>query len=166
MATALVGAMKSSADEYRAVHREPAWRARANFVIAAEIGGSRSHPEREQLWAKQIGDFRFELCCIPFFVYDLALGDEVETDQHYVVRELVKASGHCTFRVWFGESKNCSIQEEVVDMAKGLGCEWEWSSANLLAIDAATAALAKKLADYLYARQTAGHLMYETGLTS
>jgi hypothetical protein len=158
--------MKSSADEYRAVHPEPVWRARANFLVAADIGGNQSHREREQLWVKQVSDFRFELCCIPFFVYDLALGDEVETDQHYIIRKLVRPSGHHTFRVWFGESKNPSTQEEVVDMAKGLGCEWEWSSTNLLAIDAATASLAQELADYLYARQTAGDLTYETGRTS
>jgi hypothetical protein len=37
----------------------------------------------EQLWARQVGDRHFELCCIPYFVYDLALGDVVEIDADY-----------------------------------------------------------------------------------
>jgi len=72
MTAALVGGMKSNANDCIAIHLEPAWRARANFIIAAEIGGTALRPEREQLWARQTDEFCFELCCIPFFVYDLA----------------------------------------------------------------------------------------------
>lgn len=158
--------MKFPTNEYTAVHPEPVWRARANFIVAADIGGTQSRRKREQLWAQQVSEYRFQLCCIPFFVYDLALGDEVETDKHFVIRKLVKASGHYTFRAWFGESKNPLAREDVLDTIRRLGCESEWSSTNLLAIDAATATLAQELADYLHARQTAGDLMYETGRTS
>jgi hypothetical protein len=52
-----------------------------------------------------------------------------------------------------------------VNKANALACDWELSSANLLGIDAATETVAQELTDYLYARQTAGHLMYETGRT-
>jgi hypothetical protein len=42
-----------------AVHQEPVWRDRSNFVIAVEIpfGGE---TKTEQLWARQIDDHRFE----------------------------------------------------------------------------------------------------------
>ena len=33
--------------------------------------------EWEQLWGKEVGPQRCIVCCIPFFVYDVALGDEV-----------------------------------------------------------------------------------------
>ena len=78
VAAALVGRIKSNANDYTAIHLEPAWRARANFIIAAEIGGTALRPEREQLWARQTDEFCFELCCIPFFVYDLALAMKYE----------------------------------------------------------------------------------------
>ena len=48
------------------------------------------------------------MCCIPFFVFDLALGDVVATSpregRKYVVDKVVEPSGRYVFRVWFGES--------------------------------------------------------------
>src|SRR5947209_2116831 len=61
-----------------AVHSEPVWRDRSNFIIAAEVLGG-GDTRTEQLWARQVDEHRFEVCCIPFFVYDVALGDVVVT---------------------------------------------------------------------------------------
>jgi hypothetical protein len=48
------------------------------------------------------------LCCIPFFLYDIALGDVVRTsaqgDRRYVLESVVSPSGRHVFGVWFGES--------------------------------------------------------------
>lgn len=41
---------------------------------------------------------------VPFFVRDLALGDEVETNADLVLGRVIQPSGHVTFRVWFGGS--------------------------------------------------------------
>lgn len=141
--------MSSDRSEYVAVYTEPVWRDRANFIIMAEIQEQTPSPEREQLWVKQLESFRFELCCIPFFAYDLALGDEVETDAQYLIRRIVKDSGHYAFRAWFGESDDLSAQDDVVVKVRDLKCALEWSSANLLAIDAPNETLAQKVADYL-----------------
>ena len=54
-----------SEERVPAVHAAPVWREKANFIIRALL------PERdrsEQLWARQIGDQRFEVCRIPFFM--------------------------------------------------------------------------------------------------
>lgn len=155
--------------DYEAVHQAPVWRERANFIIAADLAQDVEHHERrewEQLWARRIQDFRFELCCIPFFVYDLALGDEVETNEEYVIQRVVKPSGHYTFRVWFGESNAPTVRDEVTEMVQRLGCELEWSSKNLLAIDAATDTLAQAIADFLNERAQIKGLTYETGRTN
>lgn len=149
--------------DYEAVHENPVWRDKANFIIAAYLGEKDGRSEWEQLWARRLDDRRFSLCCIPFFAYDLALGDEVATDGNYVVQRVVKASGQCTFRVWFGSSTYPGIKDEVLQQAEGLGIQLEWSSDNLLAISANNDEQAQQLADYLYARQNAGDLMYETG---
>lgn len=66
----------SPTGERFSVHREPVWRDRANFVVNAPL------PEEgryEQLWSRQLSDDCFEVCCIPFFLYDVALGDVVQT---------------------------------------------------------------------------------------
>jgi hypothetical protein len=153
------------AGDYEARHTEPVWRNRANFVIAADIASTPDKREWEQLWARQIADTRFEICCIPFFAYDLALGDEVETDGDHVLRRVVKPSGHFTFRVWFGNSADPTDRDRVMEIIRRRGCEHEWSSENLLAIDAPTLDKAQAVADTLAALQQEGQVTFETGRT-
>jgi len=143
-----------------AVHQEPAWRNRSDFIIAAEIpagGGTKT----EQLWARRIDQYRFEICCIPFFVYDLALGDVVDTDLDHIIQRVVKPSGRYVFRVWFGESFH--PRDEIAEQIKGLGSVIEWSSPNLLAVDAVDEEHAKLVADFLHEREQQGQLFYEAG---
>lgn len=140
-----------------AVHEAPVWRDRANFVIGAQL------PEEgraEQLFARQLSDRRFEICCIPFFVYDLALGDVVETDESYNVTSVVQPSGRFVFRVWFGESFH--PRHPVADELSAHGALLEWSSDNLLAVDAADEVAAQEIADYLAAEERAERLAFET----
>ncbi len=125
-----------------------------------------SKNEWEQLWAIRLGDKRFCIGCIPFFAFDLALGDEVETDENYVIQRVIKESGHYTFRVWFGNSTDQEIKNEVLKFMDNLPVELEWSSANLLAISAPDPSQAKQVADYLYTQQSMEYLIYETGRTT
>jgi hypothetical protein len=149
------------------VHLNPIWRAKANFLIGAwcyEVKNSATR-DREQIWSRKILSERFEICCIPFFVYDLALGDEVETEaegefQHMISR-VVKPSGHSTFRVWFGETASPTIREEVTKDISDLNCLMEWYSTNLLGVDAPSDNHAQALANYLHQKE----LIYETGRT-
>lgn len=116
---------------------------------------------------KQVGDDRFEVCCIPFFIYDLALGDFVETsprgDRKYVVSKVVQPSGRYVFRVWLGES--FQPRDEIAQGLMSLGSLIEWASSNLLAVDAADQGHAQRVADFLADCESAGHLVYETGRT-
>jgi hypothetical protein len=151
-------------------HEDPVWRERANFIIAARINteDTSARWKWEQLWAKQISEDHFEICCIPFYVHDLALGDVVETglegEERYVIQRVIKQSGHYTFRVWFTDpDARETVPEEIVR----LGCliEWRWSTSNFLAIDASTDILAQTIANLLYEREQLGYLEYETGRT-
>ncbi len=159
----------SSSDREFVVHLSPVRRDRADFIVHAGLddGG----PLRfEQLWTRQISDTRFELCCIPFFVHDLALGDEIETEstaeRRYVFVRVTKPSGGSTFRAWFGESDHPRAREELVEASQAGSWLFEWSSENLLAIDAAGPERAQELADLLVERQRRGDLIYETGRTA
>ena len=147
-----------SAQRVDAVHDAPVWRDRADFVIGAPLP---EEERAEQLWARQVGDQRFEICCIPFFLYDVALGDVVETDSNYDLARVVERSGRFVFRVWFGKAFH--PRQEVADELTELGALLEWSSANLLAVDAAGEANAQRIADYLAEQEGAGRLMFETG---
>jgi hypothetical protein len=94
VATALVATVKPK--RVNAVHEGPVWRDRANFIVGAPLS---EEGRAEQLWARQLGGERFEICCIPFFVYDLALGDVVETDAAQNIVRVVEPSGRFVFRI-------------------------------------------------------------------
>ncbi len=147
--------------EFReATHGEPVWRDRADFIIAVRLTDS-SEVETEQLWGRRVDEFLFEICCIPFFAYDLALGDMVETDDNYLVQRVLKASGRGVFRVWFGDSFH--PRDETADLLVALGATLEWSSPNLLAVDAANERMASEVSRVLFERERLGYLSYETG---
>jgi Domain of unknown function (DUF4265) len=154
------------ADDWK-VHQTPVWKYRANFIIDMIV---EEEPDGrkvwEQLWSEETGENLFKLCCIPFFVYDLNFGDEVETrseaEQRYVVNRVVKRSEHYTFRVWFGGSDNPAARDEVMDEVERQGWLFEWYSKNLLAISVEFAR-AQDVADYLHGHQMSGAFAYETG---
>jgi len=144
-----------------AVHPEPVWRERSDFIIGAPL----PEPGRsEQLWARKLGEHRFEVCCVPFFLYDVALGDVVTTDAAYDLVEVQVRSGRSVLRAWFGESPLGRAERDAVaaDLAAAGGL-LEWSSPNLLAVDAADAAVADAVTARLTAREDRGHLVFEVG---
>lgn len=141
-------------------HQEPVWRAKSDFIIGIAIDPVDTEFASEQLWAKRHSDDLFELCCIPFFTYDLALGDIVRTDSGYNVVELVLRSGHHTFRLdlrGVSEQRRSAITGQLTEM----GALLEWSSQNFLAVDA-DPANGQEVNDYLE-RQYLEGLNFERG---
>jgi hypothetical protein len=153
--------MKYQAGEYEAIHPSPVWRDRANFIFAAHLGMKGGKNEWEQLWGQEVAPRRLIVCCIPFFVYDVALGDEVEIDANFVFQQVVRSSGQATFRVWFG-GQDTTMRQELVGEIEAMKPLMEWSSENLLALSVADAE-AQRLADCLHLREQRGLLQYETG---
>jgi hypothetical protein len=144
-----------------AIHSEPIWRDRANFIIATAIDSGNTDFATEQLWARRVDDSHFELCCIPFFAYDLALGDVVETDNTYMVRRVSTESGRYVFRVHFGDSPY--PRDEIACELTARGALLEPSSTNLLAVDARDRVHAERVAAFLQEQEDLGRLIYETG---
>jgi hypothetical protein len=148
-------------------HLNPVWGERANFILGASCSRfSTEEPQiREQLWGRKISEYKFEICCIPFFVYDVSLGDEVVTNKDYWITEVVKRSGYFTYRVWFGNIPDTTIRDNVIEKANYWNCLFEWYSGNLLAIAAPSLNSAHLMADFLDEKQQSGYLVYESGQT-
>ena len=91
------------------------------------------------------------------------MGDVVETDSDFMARGVSTRSGRHVFRVYFGRSAH--PREEITQQLESLGALLEWSSANLLAVDAGDQAHAQVVADFLQEREELGQLLYETGKT-
>src|SRR5471032_373547 len=92
-------------------HGAPAWGGQANFVLQIRIAtGDEAFdatPRYEQAWVRHAGDDLYQVCCIPFFLYDLALGDVLKVttiEGAPVVQGVAERSGHHTFRAWFGKT--------------------------------------------------------------
>jgi hypothetical protein len=60
-------------------NRDPIWRDRSDFIIGADFSNYSDGATTEMLWARQVRDDAFKLCCISFFVFNPALGDVVRT---------------------------------------------------------------------------------------
>jgi hypothetical protein len=155
------------------IHPDPIWGEKANFglQIRIETGDARldAEPRYEQLFVKQRADDLYEVCCIPFFLYDVSLGDVLKVTTHDgapVVEGVVEPSGHHTFRVWFGRVFMPVARDTVIDELSTLpGVLMEWFSPNLLGLDAENDDVARMLARFLETAMSRGQLQYETGRT-
>jgi len=144
-----------------ATHSDPVWRSRSDFIVAATINPGETEVETEQLWARRVDESRVELCCIPFFLYDVALGDILVVDAEFIYQSVAERSGRYVFRAWFGESTYpADVMERGLLEVEAL---FEWSSKNLVAIDARDADHAQLVADFLQDLQDRGELIFETG---
>jgi Domain of unknown function (DUF4265) len=149
--------------DYEACHAAPAWRDRADFIIAADISEDSRHREWEQIWAKKLGEHTFELCCVPFFTYGMALGDVVETNGAYVIQRIIKQSGQRTVRIWFGSSPSATPREGLQQALSGPGMNVEWHSDNLLALSISREEDYQAVIRLLEQYEHLGHLTFELG---
>lgn len=145
-----------------AVHHDPIWRDRADFILQARLDEPESY---EQLWVKRVADDEFEVCCIPFFLYDVALGDRVRSradgQWSHLLDSVVEDAGHYGFRAYFS-SQALKERETVVAALVELGALVEFSSENMIAVDARDQAHAQIVADYLLAAERDLGVVYET----
>lgn len=73
---------------------------------------------------------------------------------------VVEPSGRFVFRVWFGEAVH--PRQEIADELVELGALLEWSSTNLLAVDASDEAPAQAIADHMAEQERLNRLIFET----
>lgn len=164
VAPGVVGASMSAAAEQSSTHADPVWRERANFIINAplpEAGRS------EQLWTKKVGGSQLETCCIPFVLYDLALGDTVATAPQGG-RQIRPESGVAqvwayVFRCYF--ERPVPLSRRGGQAVEAFGVQIEWPSPSLLAIDVVGAS-AQAVAEVLHGLEQQERLVYETGKTA
>ena len=84
-----------------AAHENPVRRPVPSFMLRVSLNDLDGEENYEQLWAKRLGEDRFEVSCIPFFAYDLALGDIVRADAGtgYAVQSVERRSGNGVVRI-------------------------------------------------------------------
>jgi hypothetical protein len=139
-------------------HSSPVWREKSNAIVQAKMEDDAGS---EQLWCRALGDETFEVCCIPFYLHDLALGDIIVAPEFHF-QKVVKPSGRFVFRVYLREDQH-KWREALETQLREISALFEWYSAGLLSIDAPDLKQAETISGWLLDNQRRGLLTYETG---
>ena len=93
----------------------------------------------ETLGAVSLGDGRYRIDNVPFFAYNVSLGDVVEATGKRLprVQRVVEKSGHRTLRAAFSEEEGVEgpTARPLIEAIERLGCGYEGFAPMLLAID-------------------------------
>lgn len=139
----------------------------ADSTVWFAFGGDEDGPKWEGLLAARDDAGTAMVLSVPFFVYDLALGDEVSTVESaegaLVAETPMRRSGDLTFRVVFEGDADERWQELMRDL-EPWSCWFDVRSPRFVAISAPSEH-AQAVADYLHGREQRGELQYETGQT-
>ncbi|MFI2378775.1 DUF4265 domain-containing protein [Streptomyces sp. NPDC018964] len=118
-------------------HEDPAWRGEKNYMAMADLARFDLDGMLEQLWLRELAEGAgYEVCCIPFYVYGLALGDVVGKSEADTIDRLISKSGRRVLRVLFTEPRPAgdsrAALRSAVDSADLLS---EWNGDRHVAID-------------------------------
>ncbi|MFD8389880.1 DUF4265 domain-containing protein [Streptomyces sp. NPDC059680] len=130
-------------------HESPAWRDEKNYMAMVDLAPFDLPGMLEQLWLREVGvEGSYEVCCIPFYAYGLALGDVVEKGESETVNRFVRKSGRRVLRVLFAEPRplmdSRSALRRAVDSA---GLLSEWNGDRHVAIDVPDVAVMQSIFD-------------------
>lgn len=120
-----------------AAHSNPVRRPVPSFMLRASLDDIEGEENYEQLWTKRVGDDRFEVSCIPFFVYDLALGDIVRADAGtgYVIQSVEHRSGNGVVRIAVKRREDVdSVHLRLHDLLGRLEYLHEWFAPGYVAV--------------------------------
>lgn len=150
-------------------HPQPVWGERADFALQLRIETGNptldNPPRYEELPVQSLGDGFYRICCVPFFLYDLALGDVLKIGDGQL-QGVADESGHHTFRAYFGRAFMPAARSVLIDeLAIMPGVVTEWYSDDLLGLSAENDAVANELSRWLETAMSRGQLQYETGRT-
>src|SRR5438876_694209 len=81
----------------------------AEYPVLLSFEGNSSYEVVEYLWCRPLSDASFELCCIPFAAYNLALGDQIILElvesRFYTVTGVGVRSENATYRIWIADDR-------------------------------------------------------------
>lgn len=145
-----------------AIHSSPAWQSKANFLIRADLGNYGMPGRIEQLWVRKLSDNTFQLCCIPFFTYGVALGDIVETDDNLFFRRVASKEGHKILRgAVINKEKVVELHELIHNYLEQLALSNEWYAPGYFAVDLPSINQDEELFIFMQKLADTGDLSYE-----
>ncbi|MBO0879741.1 MAG: DUF4265 domain-containing protein [Mycobacterium sp.] len=119
-------------------HDDPVWRGRANFILMADLSSSGMPGRWEQLWAQKTGDNGLILCCIPFFAYGIALGDEISANPgsefEWVMDRVIEDAGDVAVRAALVSDDWSKVADSLIRYVEQVGLPWEIHNQRYVAV--------------------------------
>ncbi|WP_042365848.1 DUF4265 domain-containing protein [Streptacidiphilus neutrinimicus] len=147
------------------VHEDPVGRTATNYIARADLAPFGLDGQVEQLWLKAVNDGSYEVACIPFSVYGLALGDTVLLNEHDYVSEIVKAAWHRTLRLLFVPGLPPAHLRQAAEAIRAevnaAGLLSEWNGDRFVAVDVPPNTEPARLFAVMEAAVDAGHAFWE-----
>lgn len=139
-------------------HVHPAWKDKADYIFRCKIATNDARDEWEQMWGKVVGENTFIVCCIPFFLYGLSIGDKVIIDGAEEF-EIIEKSANTTIRIWTGDA-NPDVIEDIVSNALIL-CDYAERHSNHLIAFSVERRGYSNMIDFLDKKAASAGLAYE-----
>ncbi|MER6571416.1 DUF4265 domain-containing protein [Streptomyces sp. NPDC001093] len=147
------------------VHEQPVGRASTNYIARADLAPFGLDGQVEQLWLRAVNDGSYEVACIPFSTYGIALGDVVVLNDDDYVSEVVRNSSHRTLRLLFTPDLPPADLQKAADEIKteiiAADLLSEWNGARFIAVDVPPDAETSRLFAVMEAAVNAGHAFWE-----
>jgi len=86
-------------------HTFPLLRKEANYLKILPAKGMPFGYSHEQIWLKKLKNSKYSVCCVPYLLYDLCIGDTIKFDNSNKGYELVASAGRYGFRAVFDIDK-------------------------------------------------------------
>jgi Domain of unknown function (DUF4265) len=133
-------AARVSDDPTLATHAIPARLDPDAVLVDVDLEAFGMPGRREQLSTSQVSPDRFEVCCIPFFTYGIALGDVVSArkgqETSWLMESVVSRSGHRTVRLAIESAARAQeLHEQLHTLVAETGLAHEWHGSGYVAID-------------------------------
>ncbi|MGW7529866.1 DUF4265 domain-containing protein [Streptomyces sp. NPDC054783] len=147
------------------VHEQPVGRAATNYIARADLTPFGLDGQVEQLWLKAVNDGSYEVACIPFSTYGIALGDIVVLNDDDYVSEVVRNSRHRTLRLLFTPDLLPADLQKAADEIKAeiIAADLlsEWNGERFVAVDVPPDIEPSRLFAVMEAAVNAGHAFWE-----
>lgn len=160
-----IGQTAGVSDTRHVTHQEPVWRDRTNYIIQVDLEPhGMSQGTLEQIWARTDDNERFEVCCLPFFTYGIALGDTVMWNDSDRTAEVVTSSGRRLVRSVFADREDAHASHEAFHGSLvATGALIEFSGSGFAAIDIDSDERLAAVMSVLDPLNEAGRLSWEWG---